>query len=137
MSPVTPLCADRPLPLYEAKTRRTRIVQSGRHTLTIEEDGFSVQKHEYYLWAVNDLCLTMKPYPYELDLRATECDVTELQAYLRENLCSGEAVEIWHLWVGDNAPTRLIRFSGALEDLDLDTLEQLEEDYQTCMTITI
>ena len=137
MSAVTLLCADRPLPLYDSGIRRVETSSHGGHTVSIETNGFSVQEHTYYREAVEDLGLELKPYQYELDLRATECDVTELQTYLRENLCSGEAVEIWHLWVGDNAPTRLIRFSGALEDLDLDTLEQLEEDYQTCMTITI
>ena len=136
MSIVTLLCADRPMPLYEAQTRRTRTVQNGRHTLTVEEDGFSVQAHEYYRWAVDELGLTMKPYQYELDLRATEEDTEQLSAYLRENCRPGEQVELWNVWVGE-PPGRVIRFSGMLSEVALDTLEQLEEGDQTCLTIDI
>ena len=40
------------------------------------------------------------------------------------------------LWVG-NDPARPRRFSGALGDVELDTLKQLEENFQTCLTIRI
>ena len=46
------------------------------------------------------------------------------------------SVELWNLWVGDG-PARPRRFSGALGDVELDTLKQLEENFQTCLTIRI
>lgn len=136
MSIVTLLCADRPMPLHEARTRRMRTVRSGRYILTVEEDGFSVREHEYYRWAVNELGLAMKPYQYELDLRATEEDAEELRGYLRESCRPGERVELWQVWVGE-PPGRVTRFSGPLAEVALDTLQQLEEGDQTCMTIEI
>ena len=42
MSTVTLLAADHPMPLSEAQSRRIRTVRSGRDTITVEEDGFSV-----------------------------------------------------------------------------------------------
>lgn len=93
-------------------------------------------EHTYYREAVEDLCLTMKPCRYELDLRATQEDAAELRAYLAKHLRPGETVELWNLWVGDG-PARPRRFSGALGDVELDTLKQLEENFQTCLTIRI
>ena len=136
MSAVTLLAADHPLPLYEAQTRRVRIVSTDLGPLTVEEDGFSVQEHRYYRWAVDQLGLPVKPYQYELDLRATEEDASQLRAYLEANCTPGEQVEVWNLWVGDG-PGRVRRFSGALSQVALDTLEQLEEQFQTCLTIRI
>ena len=85
---------------------------------------------------VEDLNLTMKPCRYELDLRATQEDAAELRAYLAKHLRPGETVELWNLWVGAG-PARPRRFSGALGDVELDTLKQLEENFQTCLTIRI
>ena len=138
MSCVTLLCADHPLPLYDAQTRRTRTVRAGRESFTVEEDGFSVQEHGYYRRAVDQLGLEMKSCRYELDLRATPSDAAQLRDYLARNCAPGETVELWQLWVGAE-PEGPRRFSGALEDLDADTLEQLEARPlgQTCLSIRI
>ena len=136
MSAVTLLCADRPLPLYDSGLRRTESSSHGGYTVSVETNGFSVQEHAYYREAVEELGLALKPYQYALSLRATAEDAAELRAYLAQNLRPGETVELWNLWVGD-APGRPRRFSGALGDLAADTLEQLEERRQTCLTIRI
>ena len=134
MSAVTLLCADRPLPLYDSGVRRAETSSHGGYTVSIETNGFSVQEHTYYREAVEDLGLPMKPCRYELDLRATEGDAAELRAYLERNLRPGEAVELWNLWVGDG-PTRPHRFGGRLAGLDSDTIRQLKEQFQICLTI--
>lgn len=138
MSVVTLLAADHPMPLSEAHTRRIRTVCSGRDAITVEEDGFSVQEHAYYRWAVDELGIAMKPCQYELDLRATEEDAVLLRDYLRQNGIPGETLELWQLWVGTERE-KLIQFSGSLEDLDKDTLEQMESSPlgQTCISIRI
>ena len=94
MSAVTLLCADRPLPLYESGVRRVETSSHGGYTVRIEASGFSVGEHTYYREAVEDLCLTMKPCRYELDLRATQEDAAELRAYLAKHLRPGETVEL-------------------------------------------
>ena len=132
MSAVVLLCADRPLPLYGPGPGRAHAAGPA----AAEGDGFSVQAHEYYRAAVEDLGLPMKPFRYELDLEATEGAAARLRAYLRKNLRPGEAVELWNLWVGDGA-VRPRRFSGALGDVAADTLEQLAEGSQTCLTVEI
>ena len=132
MSAVTLLCADHPLPLYRSNSRRIRSTPSG----SVTEDGFSVQTHKYYRCGVEELGLTMKPFQYELDLQATGEDAAQLRTYLEKHLRPGETAELWNLWVGDG-PARPRRFSGALGDVELDTLKQLEENFQTCLTIRI
>lgn len=134
MSYVTLLAADKPLPLYEAPTPRVRWIKSGGHRVSIEENGFTVLKHEYYRTAVEDLGLTMKPCQYELDLRATKDDLNELETYLRENLAPGESVELWGLWVGGEEE-RLTRYRGPLDALNLETLDMLEACRTVCLTI--
>lgn len=136
MSCVYLLCADRPMPLLEACTRQTRTAGYGREAIIVEEDGFSVWEHSYYCLAVDELNLPMKPCRYELNLRATWEDAQELRAYLMANARPGERVELWYLWVGD-APGRVRRFCGPLADIAVDTLEQLEEQAPTCLTIEI
>ena len=116
MSAVTLLCADHSLPLYRSGSRRIRTAPSD----PVAGDGFSVQTHQYYRQVVEELGLTMKPFQYELDLRATGED----------------AAELWNLWVGDG-PARAFRFTGPLAALEPDTLEQLFEQAQTCLTIEI
>ncbi len=132
MSAVTLLCADHPLPLYRSNSRRIRSTPSG----PVTEDSFSVQTHKYYRQAVKELGLTMKSFQYELDLRATEEDAVQLRAYLEQHLRPGETAELWNLWVGDG-PARAFRFTGPLDDLETDALEQLFERAQTCLTIQI
>lgn len=78
MSAVTLLCADHSLPLYRSGSRRIRTAPSG----PVAGDGFSVQTHKYYRQVVEELGLTMKPFQYELDLRATGEDAAQLRAYL-------------------------------------------------------
>lgn len=132
MSRVVLLCADHPPPLYGSGVRRVRTVGP----VTVETDGFSVQEHKYYRGAVEDLGLSMKPCQYELDLDATEEDARQLRDYLARYGRPGEPVELWNLWVGD-VKVRALHLAGPLGDLDRDTLEQLLEKDQTCMTITI
>ena len=124
MSCVYLLTASHPLPLYDSGLHRLRTVKAGSTAVTVEEDGFSVQTHEYY------------PCRYELNLSPTEEDAAQLRAYLEQNCAHGETVELWHLWVGGEKHT-IRRFSGPLSALERDTLEQLEEHPQTCLTITI
>ena len=76
----------RPPPaLYESGVRRVETSSHGGYTVRIEASGFSVGEHTYYREAVEDLCLTMKPCRYELDLRATQEDAEQaldtLQAF--------------------------------------------------------
>ena len=148
MSQVTLLAADRPLPLYDPGVRRVKIVQVNDlpphpqfrwktpFTIRGEEDGFSVQPNSYYRRSVDMLGLTIKPHQYELNLDATEQDAALLRDYLSQNCKTGEQVELWNLWVGD-VDVRAFHLEGHLSDLDRDTLEQLFEKDQTCMTITI
>ena len=136
MSCVYLLAASHPLPLYDSGLHRLRTVKAGSTAVTVEEDGFSVQTHEYYRWAVDDLSLDMQPCRYELNLSPTEEDAAQLRAYLEQNCAHGETVELWQLWVGGEKH-RIRRFSGPLSALEQDTLEQLEEHPQTCLTITI
>lgn len=136
MSCVYLLAASHPLRLCDSAFRRLRAVKVGRTDFTVEEDGFSVQEHVYYRTAVNDLSLDMQPYRYELNLAPTREDAAQLRAYLSKNCARGETVELWRLWVGGET-YRVRRFSGPLSALEQDTLEQLEEHPQTCLTITI
>ena len=125
MSAVMLLCADRPLPLYDSGTRRVETSSHEGYTVSIETGGFSVQKNSYYRPAVDELGLVLKPYQYELNLWATQEDAAELRAYLAKNLCPGETVELWNLWVGPDRQWKVPRFRGRLADLDRETLEQL------------
>ena len=134
MSQVKLLAADRPMPQYESRTVRTKTVQVGKIRVTMEEKGFSVRAQQYYRTAVDDLELPIRPFRYELDLHATQADASALRAYLERNLRPGERVELWNLWVGEG-PARGVYCSGRVENLAVDTLEQLEEQEQTCMTI--
>lgn len=130
--PRDPACADHPLPLYAAQTRRVYFHSGVRY----EEEGFSVQPHVYYRPAVDNLELSMKPHRYELDLRATEQDAALLRDYLRQSCIPGEQVELWNLWVSD-IRVRAFRLTGPLADLDADALVQMAEREQTCITLTI
>ena len=136
MSQVILLAADHSLPQSVSGERRVRTVSYPGGTLTVEENGFSVAPNAYYRAAVEDLALDMKPFRYELDLRDTPHDLRCLRAYLTAHCVPGEQVELWNLWVGGE-PLRVCRFSGNLKDFDLDTLQQLLERSQTCMTIKI
>lgn len=134
MSHVTLLCADRPLPLQEPKTRRIRTVRDGGHTIQVEEDGFSVRPNEYYQHAVEELNFPMKGMRYELDLRAAPEDAAALRAYLEANLTLGETVELWSVWVPRYPEDGLTRYRGRLADLDREAIEPLEK-WNTCITV--
>lgn len=136
MSQVSLLAADHPLPPYASGERRIRTVSLPGGTVTVEEDGFSIGPLTYFRAVVEDLGLAQKPFRYELDLRDTPQDLRALRAYLSAHCAPGERVELWNLWVGGEA-FRAHRFSGRLEDFDLDTLRQLQERFQTCITIEI
>lgn len=119
MSQVTLLTADRPMPLYTSPT-----------------GNFSVGELNYYRSAVELLGLDMKPFQYELLLEDTDSSAKQLRDYLHRHVQPGSVVQLWNLWVGD-ANVRAFRLTGNLDDLDGDTLQQLRERNQTCMTITL
>ena len=121
MSCVHLLCSDHPLPLCAPQC---------------DKDGFAVRPLAYYRTAVDDLGLSMNPCRYELELHATAQDAAALRDYLTQHCTPGEAVELWHLWVGD-VNVRAFRLAGRLADLDTDTLEQLNEREQTCIILTL
>ena len=122
MSAVTLLCADHSLPLYRSGSRRIRTAPSG----PVAGDGFSVQTHKYY-----------RQLPIlGMGGVAKGEDAAQLRAYLETHLRPGETAELWNLWVGDG-PARAFRFTGPLAALEPDSLEQLFEQAQTCLTIEI
>ena len=138
MSRVILLAADHPLPYYQSDIQRPSPPSRGPIVVTLPPECycFSVQPHRDYRIAVEELGLEIKPYQYELNLKATGQDAQQLRDYLARHCKAGEQVELWNLWVGDmNA--RSLHLTGPLSDLDQDTLEQLFEKDQTCMTITI
>ena len=132
MSQVILLCADHPLPLYESHARRRYRCRGAQY----DEEGFAVREHSYYRAAADELELSMKPFQRELSLRATDQDAALLRDYLRASCAPGEQVELWNLWVGDTR-ARAFHLAGPLADLDTDTLLQLDERDQTCITLTI
>ena len=136
MSQVTLLAADHPMPLYTSRERRIRTVSLSGRIQAVEEDGFSVGPLQYYRAAVEDLGLVRKSFSYELGLRDTPYDLRCLRRYLSSHCAPGERVELWNLWVGDET-FRVHRFSGHLADFDLDTLRQLLEQFQTCITVEV
>lgn len=136
MSWVRLLAADRPAPLYQSQERRVRQVSIDGQRVSVEEDGFAVLAHEYYRQAVEELGHPMKPCQYELDLRATQGDLEQLRAYLKEHFASGEEVELWGLWVGGEE-ARPARFRGPLDGLDIEELERLEGTSPVCLTVEI
>ena len=136
MSRVILLAADHPLPYYQSDIQRPSPPSRGPIVVTLpwESYGFSVRPHRDYRMAVEELGLEIKPYQYELNLKATEQDARELRNYLTQHCQTGEQVELWNLWVGD-VNVRAFHLEGPLSDLDKETLEQLFEKDQTCMTI--
>ena len=136
MSRVILLAADHPLPYYQSDIQRPSPPSRGPIVVTLpwESYCFSVRPHRDYRMAVEELGLEIKPYQYELNLKATEQDTRELQNYLAQHCQTGEQVELWNLWVGDSS-ARPRRFCGRLADLDFDTIMQLKERFQTCLAI--
>ena len=134
MSHVVLLASDRPLPLYDPGVRRIRTSGCGGHAVTGEEDGFSVREHCYCRDAVDELGFSMKPCRYELDLRATQQDTDLLRGHLERNLAPGEQAELWSVWVPRCPEDGLARYRGRLEELDLETVELLEQ-WNVCITV--
>ena len=126
MSYCTLIAADKPLPLQED-----------------ESCCFGVYEHRYYRDSVNELGYPIKPYQYELSLRESEKALQAFKNYLALAFCSGEVLELWHLWVGMD-PGPFYSWSGTMDDLDLDALNAFYDPSgkagdlcQSRMTITI
>ena len=145
MSRVLLLAADKPLPLCDRQTERTRTVSLSGKTFTITAmGGFAVREHSYYRSSVDELGYPMKPYQYELEIEIGEEDLADFRAYLEEQFASGEEIELWNLWVGDDDLGHVPHYRGPMADFDLDTLAQFERPPhpdggigQCCMTIVI
>ncbi len=137
MSRVMLVAADRSLPACDRQTERTHISRvDGKDYAVACMAGFQLIEHSYYRWAVDELGYPMKPFRYELSMEHCETDLRYLVAYLREQVPSGEEVELWSVWVGGERET-LRRFRGTLEEFDLDALGKLFEREQTCLTVSI
>ena len=125
MSRVLLIAADKPLPLCDKQTERTRTVTLSGKAFTITAmGGFSVSEHSYYRSCVDELGYPMKPYQYELELELHEEDLVSLKEYLSQNFQSGENVELWSIWVGIDQSGRVSHYSGYLKDFDMETMEQ-------------
>lgn len=144
MSRVYLIAADKSLPLCDRQAERTSTVRAMGRAFTVTAlRGFRVAEHSYYRGAVELLNYPMKPHQYELELEHHPDDLAHLLAYLRSNFTSGETLELWSIWVGTDQ-SRPVRYSGTLEDFDMDTLEQLlappERDGapgQCCLTVRV
>ena len=144
MSRVCLIAADKPLPLQNQQAERTSTVHVMGESFTVTAlRGFRVGEHSYYRHAVELLNYPMKPHQYELELEHHSDDLAHLLAYLRSNFASGETVELWSIWVGEDQ-CRPVRYSGTLAEFDMDTLDQLlnppaREDApgQCCLTVRI
>lgn len=119
MSQVTLLAADIPLPQCHSKSQ-----------------ALSVAALDYYRSAVELLGLPLKPFRYELELADTPAGAQALRDYLRSHCPPGTLIQLWNLWVGE-VNVRPFRLAGSLDALDGDTLLQLRERDQTCLTITV
>ena len=148
MSRVLLLASEKPVPLMAP--RGTRTWSGGGVTVTAP--GFSVSEHTYYQGAVEALGFAMMPFRAQLDLAPCEDDMRLLKAYIRENFSSGEALELWSLWVGGGGGKRPRVRHCALRELELERLRLLcepsyEPDYtgdfpkglisQICLTVTV
>lgn len=133
MSRVYLIAADKPLPLCDRPSMRTR---SSRGVSITMECGFAVEEHVYYRTAVDDLGYEMKPFRYEMQLDDAAEDLPLLREYLSAQFSPGESVELWSLWVGGEE-MRLHRYRGTFVEFDLDAMEMLLEEGQSCLTIFI
>ena len=125
MSRVMLLAADKPLPLCEKQTERTKTVNVEGKDFTITfEAGFAIREHNYYRYAVDELGLSMKSYQYELSLEVHEDDLVNLKTYLSLHLAPGEEVELWNLWVGIDRLGDVPHYRRHLSEFDADALEQ-------------
>lgn len=126
MSQVMLLTADKPLPLCDRQEERMQTVTVGAASVSVTVPaGFAVREHSYYRDAVEELDYSMKPWQYELELEPDETDLAALRCYLEGNFASGEEVELWNLWVGDDALARPACYHGELAAFDMDALRQL------------
>lgn len=128
MSRVMLLAADRPLPLCDRQTERTKTVTVEGEAITVAfPAGFRVAEHGYYRAAVAELGWPMKPFVYELELEAHADDLADLKRYLAQHLASGETAELWNLWVGADDLGRPTAYRGTLAEFDMETLKQFLE----------
>ena len=146
MSRIYLIAADRPLPLCGMEENWTRVMNlserfhnpdlRGQERVISGRSQFRIQEHSYYRGAVDELGLELKGYQYELEVTEDQWGLEKLTAYLKENLSSGEQVELWSLWVGnENIPPA--RYRGHLNDFDMDTLHQFFGAESICITITV
>ena len=131
MSRVFLLAADKPLPLCNCRSMRTRVLGG---VSVAAECGFAVEEHAYYREAVADLGYDMKAFRYEVQLDDAVRDLAPLRDYLSDHVSGGEAVELWSLWVGGDSP-RPRRYRGAFEEFDSYAMAMLFEEGQICLTI--
>ena len=144
MSRVCLIAADKPLPLCDRQAERASAVTVSGKAFTVSfVRGFRVAEHTYYRSAVDILNYPIKPYQYELELELHEDDLRHLLEYLSAHFSPGETVELWSIWVGADQ-SHPVRYSGALGDFDMDTLEQLTnppdrdgDPGQCCLTVRI
>lgn len=145
MSRVLLLAADRPLPLCDRQSERTKTVSVNGESISVRfVGGFLVEEHIYYRIATEELGLAMKPHRYALELEPCEEDLHELLGYLRAHLTGGEEIELWNLWLGNDDLGPVPRYRGRLADFDLETLRQFllppHRDGgigQCCLTVVI
>ena len=146
MSRVCLVAADRPLPLCDMEEHWTRALKLSERFRNPDLRGvervisgtslFRIQEHSYYRGAVDELELELKGYQYELEVTKDQWTLEKLTAYLKENLSSGEQVELWSLWIG-NESIPPARYAGHLKDFDMDTLHQFLDAESICITITV
>ena len=127
------IAADKPLPLCDCRSVRTRIFRGASIAM---ECGFAVKEHDYYRNAVNDLGCVRKPFRYEMQLDDAAEDLPLLREYLDAQFSPGESVELWSLWAGGEE-TSAKRYRGTFAEFDLDAMEMLFEEGQICLTIFI
>ena len=132
MSYVLLLTSDKPLPLCDRSTVRSKTVTVEGEPYTVSFPcGFSVMEHRYYRHCTDALDYPFKPFQYEMDLYNDEADLQNLKNYLTEHFQPGDTVELWHVCVSDiEGKTCPPRRSGTLEEFNLDTLAILLEPHE-------
>ena len=130
MSFIHLLAAERPMPLADCRTHRTVVLGPG---CSVEgELGLLV---EPCAWYPGDMahCRTM-PLQYNLELAEDAQTLSDLRAYLQENLLPGEKAELWHIFL-EGLGDKPQRYRGKLEDFDQDTFSLLFGNEECCITV--
>ena len=120
------IAADKPLPLCNRQTVRTRTVDVDGEIISISlACGFSVEEHIYYRDCVNDMGYSIKPYRYELDICEDETDLQNLKDYLNENFAAGEVAELWGIWVSSHVESHPVCRETTCRELTVDDITTL------------